>query len=67
MNDFINFFNKYKGAIIGIIIAVLLLIFELDRVIMGIVIILICMFAGNYVQRNKQDVKEKLKRFIDRM
>lgn len=67
MNDLINFFNKYKGAIIGIIIAILLLIFELDRVIMGIVIILICMFAGNYVQRNKQDVKEKLKRFIDRM
>lgn len=67
MNDFISFFNKYKGAIIGIIIAVILLIFELDRLIMGIIIILIGMFAGNYVQKNKQDVKEKLKRFIDKM
>lgn len=67
MNDFKNFFNQYKGAIIGIIIAVILLIFELDKLIIGIVIILIGMFAGNYIQRNKQDVKETLKKFIDRM
>ncbi len=67
MNDFKGFFYQYKGAIVGIIIAVLLLIFELDRIIIGTVIILIGMFAGNYVQRNKQDVKEKLKKFIDRM
>ena len=51
MNDFKNFFNQYKGAIIGIIIAVILLIFELDKLIIGIVIILIGMFAGNYIQK----------------
>ena len=67
MNDFKNFFNKYKGGIIGIIIAILLLIFKLDRIIIGIIIILVCMFLGNYIQKNKQDVKEKLKKFIDRM
>ena len=51
MNDFKNFFNQYKGAIIGIIIAVILLIFELDKLIIGIVIILIGMFAGNYTKK----------------
>lgn len=67
MNDFVNFLNKYKGAIIGCIIAILLLVFELDKLIIGIVIISIGIFAGNYVQRNKQSVKENLKRLIDKM
>lgn len=67
MNDFVNFIKKYKGAIIGIIIAILLIIFELDRLIIGIIIILIGAFIGNYVQRNKSAVKEKLKSWIDKM
>lgn len=67
MEDFKSFFSKFKGAIIGIIIAIICIILELDRLIMGVIIILIGMFAGNYVQRNKAQVKETLKRFIDRM
>lgn len=67
MNDFVNFLNRYKGAIIGCIIAILLLVFELDKLIIGIVIISIGIFAGNYVQRNKQSVKENLKKLIDKM
>lgn len=67
MGEFKSFFNQYKGAIIGFIFALLLIIFELDRIIIGIVILFLGMFFGNYIQRNKQEVKEKLKRFIDRM
>lgn len=67
MNDFVNFLNRYKGAIIGCIIAILLLVFELDKLIIGIVIISIGIFSGNYVQRNKQSVKENLKKLIDKM
>ena len=67
MNELVGFIAKYKGAIIGVIIAILLLVFELDRIIIGTVIILIGMFTGNYVQRNKESVKEKLKNLIDRM
>lgn len=67
MEDFKGFFSKFKGAIIGVVIAIILLILELDKFIMGVVIILIGMFVGNYVQRNKTHVKEVLKKLIDRM
>ena len=67
MDDFKKFINQYKGAIIGIIIAIVLLATRLYDVIIGILIILAGAFVGNYVQQNKDDVKAKLKKFIDRM
>jgi len=67
MDNFKNFWNQYKGAIIGIIIAIVLLATKLYDVIIGILIILAGALVGNYVQQNKDDVKAKLKKFIDRM
>ena len=67
MEDFKKFINQYKGAIIGVIIAIILLATRLYDVIIGILIILAGAFVGNYVQQNKDDVKAKLKKFIDRM
>ena len=67
MDEFKKFINQYKGAIIGVIIAIVLLITRLYDVIIGILIILAGAFVGNYVQQNKDDVKAKLKKFIDRM
>ena len=67
MDDFKKFINQYKGAIIGVIIAIVLLATRLYDVIIGILIILAGAFVGNYVQQNKYDVKAKLKKFIDRM
>ena len=67
MDSFKKFVSEYSGAIIGGIIAILILCTQLYRLIIGIVLICIGVFVGNYVQRNKYDVKEKLKRFIDRM
>ena len=67
MDDFKKFINQYKGAIIGVIIAIVLLATRLYDVIIGILIILAGAFDGNYVQQNKDDVKAKLKKFIDRM
>ena len=32
----------------------------------GVVIVLAGVFLGNYVQKNKSNVKEKLKQFIDK-
>ena len=66
-DDFKKFINQYKGAIIGVIIAIVLLATRLYDVIIGILIILAGAFVGNYVQQNKDDVKAKLKKFIDRM
>ena len=67
MDDFKKFINQYKGAIIGIIIAIVLLATRLYDVMIGILLILAGAIIGNYVQQNKDDVKAKLKKFIDKM
>ena len=67
MGNFKDFVSEYKGAIIGGIIALIVLFTRLHELIIGIILICIGIFLGNYVQRNKYDVKEKLKSFIDRM
>ena len=67
MDNFKKFVSEYRGAIIGGLIAVLILCTQLYKLIIGIVLIYIGVFVGNYIQRNKYDVKEKLKRFIDRI
>lgn len=67
MDGFKKFVSEYKGAIIGGIVALIILFTRLYELIVGIILIAIGIFIGNYVQRNKYDVKEKLKSFIDRM
>ena len=51
----------------GIIIAILILITKLHDLILAIVLIFLGAFVGNYIQQNKEFVKEKLKKFIDKM
>ena len=67
MYNFKDFWNQYRGAIIGVILAILILITGLDKLILAIVVLFLGAFIGNYVQRNKEDVKSKLKKFIDKM
>mgnify|MGYP003370495577 CR=1 FL=1 len=67
MEDIKKFISQYKGAIIGIIVAIVILATRLYDVIVGILLILVGAFLGNYVQQNKEAVKTKLKKFIDRM
>ncbi len=67
MNGFKDFWEHYKGAIIGIVIAVLILITRLQDLILAAVVIVLGAIIGNYVQQNKEDVKTKLKNFIDKM
>lgn len=67
MNGFKDFWEHYKGAIIGIVIAVLILITRLQDLILAAVVIILGAIIGNYVQQNKEDVKAKLKNFIDKM
>ena len=58
-----EFWNNYKGVIIAIII----LVTRLHDLILAIVVLFLGAFIGNYVQQNKEDVKSKLKGFIDKM
>lgn len=67
MGGFKEFWNQYKGAIIGVIIATLILITRLHDLILAIVVLVLGAFVGNYVQNNKDFVKTKLKNFIDKM
>ena len=67
MEEFKNFVKEYSGAIIGGFVAVVILCTGLYRLIIGIILITIGIFVGNYVQKNKYDVKERLKNFIDKM
>ena len=67
MDNLKEFWNKYKGAIIGVVIAILILITRLHDLILAIVVLVLGAIVGNYVQQNKEDVKTKLKGFIDKM
>ena len=67
MDGFGNFFHKFGGAIIGGIIALVLACTSLYRFIIAIIFIVLGMWAGNYIQKNKETVKEKLKNLIDKM
>jgi len=67
MNGFKEFLKEYAGATIGAIIAIIILCTNLYRLIIGVLLIIVGMFAGNYVQRNKYEVKEKIKAFLDRI
>ena len=67
MEGFKNFWNQYKGAIIGIVVVILILCTKLYDLIIGCVVIILGAMIGSYVQKNKDIVKEKLKNFIDRL
>lgn len=67
MEEFKKFIKEYSGAIIGGLIAIVILATQLYRVVIGIILITIGILVGNYVQKNKYDVKERLKNFIDKM
>ena len=67
MNDFKQFMSQYGGMIIGILIAVLLLLTRFYELIIAIIWIAVCGYAGFYFQHNKDSVKEKLKNFIDKL
>lgn len=56
----------YGGAIIGGIAALILCFTRLYKLLIVVVVIIAGAFIGNYVQKNKETVKEKLKAFIDR-
>ena len=66
MEEIKNFLMKYRGAIIGGIIAILILCTGFYKLMIGIILIGMGIYLGNYIQINKDDVKEKIKNFIDK-
>ncbi len=67
MDDFKKFISNCWGALIGGLVALILACTGLYRVIVGIVLVVMGAWAGNYFQHNKDNVKTKLKNFIDKI
>lgn len=67
MEELKKFLSKYKGAIIGVVVAIIVLATRLYELIVGVLLVLAGAIVGNYIQQNKEDVKLKLKKFIDKM
>ena len=66
MEKFKDFIVKYRGAIIGGIIAIVLLILKIYQILVGCLIIVASVLIGNYVQQNKEKVKDGIRRLVDR-
>lgn len=71
MNDLKDIGNKYGGAIIGFLVglalAIILFCTDLYKIITGILLVIACVYFGNYIQKNKDHVKESTKNFIDKL
>lgn len=65
-NDFKEWVIKYCGAIIGGLVAIVLLCTGLFKLLLILAIVVLGVLCGNYIQKNKEAVKEKLKKFIDK-
>lgn len=66
MEQFKEFFIRYRGAIIGGIIAIIALILKIHQILIGLLIIAAGILAGNYVQQNKEKVKDCIRRVVDK-
>ena len=67
MENFKNFLTNFRGAIIGGLIAFVALLLNLHTVLIWILIIVAGVLLGNYIQHNKEFVKDKLKSYIDKL
>lgn len=67
MEKFKQFLINFKGAIIGGIVAIIALLLNLHKALIFILIVIAGILLGNYVQHNKEFVKEKLKSYIDKL
>lgn len=67
MEDFKRFLTTYLGAIIGAIVAIIVLCTHFYEVVIWIIFIVFGIWLGNYIQNNKELVKEKIKNFVDKL
>ena len=65
-NSLTGIIEKYGGAILGGLIALILCFTRLYKLLIALLVIIGGIFLGNYIQKNKDDVKFKLKELIDK-
>ena len=67
MEKFLQFLIDNKYPIIGFIVAIVLIATGLYKLIIPIALIILGIYGGIYFQKNKEEVKEKIKNFIDKL
>ena len=67
MEKFLQFVINNKYQIIGCLIAVIIIATGIYKLIIPIALIVFGIYTGIYFQRNKEEVKEKIKNLIDRL
>jgi uncharacterized membrane protein len=67
MEKFLQFVIDNKYPIIGFIVAIVLIATGLYKLIIPIALIILGIYGGIYFQKNKEEVKEKIKNFIDKL
>ena len=60
-----NLWSTYKGACIGALVALVFIWTGLFMALVYLLVIFCGMFIGNYVQLNKDVIKEKYKAFLE--
>lgn len=66
MEQFKEFLIRYRGAFIGGIIAIIAMLLNIHKILIGFLIIAAGALIGNYVQLNKEKVKDSIRRVVDR-
>ena len=67
MEKFLQFIIDNKYPIIGLVIAIVLIATGLYKLIIPIALIIFGIYGGIYFQKNREEVKEKIKNFIDKL
>ena len=67
MEKFLQFISEYRYPIIGFLIALLIIITGLYKLIIPIALIVCGIYFGLYFQKNKDELKEKIKNFVDKL
>ena len=66
MEQFKDFLIKFRGAIIGGIVAVIALALRIHEILIGFLIVFAGIFIGNYIQQNKEKVKASIRKIVDK-
>lgn len=66
-NNFKKFFDKYAWAIIGALLAIVIIAFRVVYFVLCVALIVGFAVLGFRMQKNKVTIKEKIKAFIDKI
>ena len=66
MDKFLEFLSNYRYPIIGFLLAIIIVFTGLYKLIIPVAVIAIGIYGGLYFQKNRDEVKDKIKNLIDK-